>query len=93
MIAPTAATQIGSRYGIPIETITSREFYFPVASAGSNVIGCVGSIDSAMTLDTGQMLVDSEIVGLVLRALQGVTVNSETLALEVINRVQPENIS
>ena len=83
-----AAIQIGNRYGLPIEGVTRREFYFPVASAGLNLMGNPGSIDAAMTLDMTEMVIDNEILGMTFRALRGLTVNPETLALELIDRAR-----
>jgi trimethylamine--corrinoid protein Co-methyltransferase len=81
-----AALQIGNRYGIPCESVTRREFYFPVASAGLNLIGNPGSIEAAMTLDMAEMVMDNEMLGMTFRALRGMQVDSETLALDVIDR-------
>jgi len=86
LIMAMAALQIGNRYGMPVESVTRREFYFPVASAGLNLIGNPGSIEAAMTLDMAEMVVDNEMLGMTFRALREMQVNSETLALEVIDR-------
>ncbi|MFQ6066707.1 MAG: trimethylamine methyltransferase family protein [bacterium] len=62
----------------------------PVALAGANFIhDAAGLIEFALTASYEQYVIDNEIIGMVERALRGIEVNEETLALEVIDRVGP----
>ena len=62
----------------------------PVALAGANFIhDAAGLLEFAITASYEQYVIDNEIIGMVTRALQGIKVNSETLALEVIEKVGP----
>jgi trimethylamine--corrinoid protein Co-methyltransferase len=55
--------------------------------AGANTIFGMGMLDMGMTLSYQQLLVDHEIARMILRTVQGIPVNSEHLALEVISQV------
>lgn len=57
------------------------------ALAGSNLIHLSsGMLESILTVSYEQVVIDNEIAGMVLRALQGIEVSAETLATEVILR-------
>lgn len=61
-----------------------------VGMAGANFIhDAVGLLEFCMTVSYEKCIIDNEIVGEVMRVLQGVEVNPETLALEVTRRVGP----
>jgi len=61
-----------------------------VALAGANYIhDAAGQLESALTVAYEQYVIDNEIIGMVLRALTGITVNDDTLALDVIGKVGP----
>jgi len=60
------------------------------ALAGSNYIrDSVGGLGSTMTVSYEKIAIDSEILGMVSRALEGIEVSDETLAVDVINKVGP----
>ncbi len=59
------------------------------AVTGSNVIYGMGMLEMGMTMSYEQLLIDEEIVRMVRRVLQGIPVNKETIALDVIKAVGP----
>ena len=59
------------------------------ALAGGNMIYGMGMIEMGMTMSYGQLLIDAEIVRMIRRVMQGIAVNDETLAAEVIKAVGP----
>lgn len=56
---------------------------------GSNVIYGMGMLEMGMTMSYEQLLMDQEFVKMVRRVLQGIAVNRDTLALDVIKAVGP----
>lgn len=61
-----------------------------VAMAGANYIhDTAGLLDFALTMSYEKVIIDNEINGMVLRALRGITVNPEHLALDVIREMGP----
>ncbi len=54
---------------------------------GSNIIYGMGMIELGMTLSYGQLVMDAEIVRMIRRVLQGMVVDADTLAYEVIKSV------
>ncbi len=61
-----------------------------VGMAGANFIhDAVGLLEFCMTVSYEKCVIDNEIVGEVMRVLQGIEVNPETLALEVTRGVGP----
>lgn len=61
-----------------------------VGMAGGNFIhDAVGLLEFCMTASYEKFVIDNEIVGEVMRVLQGIEVNPETLALEVTRRLGP----
>ena len=61
-----------------------------VALAGGNFIhDAAGQLESAMTVAYEQYVIDNDIVGTVLRAVKGIEVSEETLAIDVIDKVGP----
>lgn len=63
---------------------------FPVALAGANYIhDAAGLLDFALTVSYEKYVVDNEIIGMVMRALQGIEVDDDTLAFDVIAEVGP----
>lgn len=61
-----------------------------VALAGGNYIHhAAGMLESMRTVAYEQYVIDNDIIGMALRALQGVEVNEDTLAAEVIEAVGP----
>lgn len=59
------------------------------ALTGSNVIYGMGMLEMGMTMSYEQLLIDQEIVRMIRRVLQGIPVNKETIALDVIQKVGP----
>lgn len=60
------------------------------ALAGSNFIhDAAGLMEFALTVCDEKYVVDNEILGMVMRAVQGIEVNEQTLALDLIKSVGP----
>jgi trimethylamine--corrinoid protein Co-methyltransferase len=59
------------------------------ALGGLNLIHDVGYIDNAMACSPAQLVLGNESIGMAKRFLQGIKVNTETLAREVIQEVGP----
>jgi len=59
------------------------------ALAGANVIYGLGMIESGITFDYGQLVMDNEFAGMIKHAVRGITVNDETLSVDIINEVGP----
>ncbi|MFQ5836172.1 MAG: trimethylamine methyltransferase family protein, partial [bacterium] len=101
----TAAAQLAQYYDIPFYAWAGlTESKIPdvqagyekatgallVGLAGANYIhNAAGMLDSTTTVAYEQYVIDNEIIGMVMRALKGIEVNEETLALEVIDKVGP----
>ena len=101
----TAAAQLAQYYDIPFYAWAGlTESKIPdvqagyekatgallVGLAGANYIhNAAGMLDSTTTVAYEQYVIDNEIIGMVMRALKGIEVNEETLALEVIDTVGP----
>jgi trimethylamine--corrinoid protein Co-methyltransferase len=61
-------------------------FTFLPALAGANVLAGAGHLEQGLVISFVQLLIDDEIHGIVNRALAGLEVNQETLALDAIAR-------
>jgi trimethylamine--corrinoid protein Co-methyltransferase len=59
--------------------------------AGANVIYGLGMLESGITFDFGQLVMDNEFAGMIKYAVNGIPVNDETLAVDVIREVGPFN--
>ncbi|MGD8621922.1 MAG: trimethylamine methyltransferase family protein [Anaerolineales bacterium] len=60
------------------------------ALAGSNFIHhAAGMLEDMSTVAYEQFVIDNETLGMTMRALEGIEVNDETLAVEVIDKVGP----
>ena len=59
------------------------------ALAGSNIIYGMGMLEMGMAMSYEQLLIDAEIVRMIRRIMQGIAVNDETLAVDVIKAVGP----
>jgi len=57
------------------------------ALAGSNVIYGLGMLEMGITFDLAQLVLDNEIAGMIKYALNGIPVNDETLAVDVIKEL------
>jgi len=63
----------------------------PVALAGANYIhDAAGLLEFALTVGYEQYVIDNEIIGMVMRALKGIEVSEDTLALDIIDKVGPK---
>ncbi len=63
-----------------------------VALAGGNYIHhAAGMLESMLGVSYEKFVIDNDIIGMALRALRGIDVNDETLALDVIKEVGPGN--
>jgi len=61
-----------------------------VALAGANFIhDAAGLMEFAMTVCKEKYVIDNEIIGMAMRAVKGIEVNEETLALKTIRKVGP----
>jgi len=59
------------------------------ALAGANMIYGLGMLESGITFDYGQLLLDCEMARMIKFTIQGVTVNDYTLAVDVIKEIGP----
>ena len=84
-----AVGQLGHYYGIPTNENTLTNML--PALTGSNVIYGMGMMEMGMTMSYEQLLTDAEIVRMTRRILQGIPVNPDTMALDVIKAVGPAN--
>ena len=57
--------------------------------AGANLIYGAGMIESGVTMDLGQLVIDNELIAMIRQFAGGVTVNDETLAADEIHSVGP----
>jgi trimethylamine--corrinoid protein Co-methyltransferase len=62
---------------------------FMAALGGINCLFYPGAIESALTISLESLVIDNEICGMAYRALQGIEVNSDTLATSMIELVGP----
>jgi trimethylamine--corrinoid protein Co-methyltransferase len=58
--------------------------------AGANLIYGAGMFESGITFDYGQLLIDNEIASLIKRFVNGMPVNDETLAVDLIHEIGPK---
>jgi len=60
------------------------------ALAGSNFIhDAAGFIEFALTMSYEKLVIDNDIIGMAMRAVEGIKVNDETLAFDLIQQVGP----
>ncbi|TXT58402.1 MAG: hypothetical protein BAJALOKI2v1_380013 [Promethearchaeota archaeon] len=57
------------------------------AQSGINYITCAGTYESSLAEDLGLLVIDDELASIVKRALDGINVNENTLALEEIKKI------
>jgi trimethylamine--corrinoid protein Co-methyltransferase len=61
-----------------------------VALAGGNFIhDAAGFLEFCMTASYDKLVIDNEILGMVMRAVEGITVNDDTLAFDLIKKAGP----
>jgi len=104
-MANAAITQMAHFYQVPIYNsagmtesklpdiqagIEKTQSVIQVALAGSNFIHhAAGMLEDMSTIAYEQFVIDNEILGMAMRAVRGIEVNPETLALDAIDRVGP----
>jgi len=100
-----AITQLAHFYQIPIYNsagltdakipdvqagMEKAQSIIQVALAGANFIHhAAGLLEDMSTIAYEQFVIDNEMLGMAMRAVQGITVNEDTLAVEVIDQVGP----
>jgi trimethylamine--corrinoid protein Co-methyltransferase len=100
-----AASQLAHRYGLPIyatagmsdsKTIDAQAGFesaitsLLVALAGGNFIhDAAGFLEFCMCASLEKYVVDDEILGMVMRAVQGIEVSAETLAFDLLRQIGP----
>jgi len=104
-LVSTAITQLVRKlYEIPIEVLGPAtdskivdgqamiERVFPtlmVALAGANLIAGPGNLESSSTISPIQLAIDDDILGMIFRILDGILIDEDRLASEVIKQVGP----
>ncbi|MQY59260.1 MAG: hypothetical protein GH144_06605 [Clostridia bacterium] len=99
-----ATAQVAHFYNLPFQGGTGIDAKIPDAQAGYEralqVLSCalsgvnfihlsIGMIEQMLLASYEQCVIDNEILGATFRILQGMEVNSETLAMDVIKEVGP----
>ena len=100
-----AITQLAHFYRVPIYNsagmteakipdiqagIEKTQSVIQVALAGANFIHhAAGMLEDMSTIAYEQFVIDNEMLGMAMRAVRGIEVNDDTLALDVIDRVGP----
>ncbi|MDP7643660.1 MAG: trimethylamine methyltransferase family protein [Anaerolineales bacterium] len=99
-----ALAQIGRRYGIPshpefpmtdskaLDEQTAFEKAMSLvllAEAGANLISNGGALEVEKMWSPVQLVIDNELNGMVARIMDGITVDANTIALDVIKEVGP----
>ncbi len=97
-----ASAQLARHYGLPCRSVGATTeskladvqagvervaTLIPAVLSGVNFITCGGTLDSTMLESPALLALDDEICGMVLRLASGIAVDDETLALDVIRRV------
>jgi trimethylamine--corrinoid protein Co-methyltransferase len=57
------------------------------ALAGANLIYGLGMIEMGMTIDYGQLVMDNEFARMIKQVVQGIAVDDETLAVDVMHEI------
>ena len=57
--------------------------------AGANLIYGLGMIESGMTFDYGQLLMDNEFAQMIKKCVAGIPVDDETLSVDVVKEIGP----
>ena len=55
--------------------------------AGANLIYGLGMIEMGMTIDYGQLVMDNEFAKMIKLVVQGIPINDETLAVDIIHEI------
>ncbi|MFW9951936.1 MAG: trimethylamine methyltransferase family protein [Candidatus Thorarchaeota archaeon] len=62
------------------------------AQAGVNYITCAGTYEATLVEALELLVIDDDLAGMVKRALEGIVVNEETIALDVIKKVATSDV-
>jgi trimethylamine--corrinoid protein Co-methyltransferase len=104
-IISAANTQMAHYYDIPCRAVAGgtesktldmqcaaerMQTLLLTALGGANYITCVGTIESTTAGAHELAVIDNELIGQVKRAMDGIVVDENTLAMEVIRRVGPD---
>lgn len=99
-----ACTQLAHYYDIPCRVVAGgtesktldiqcgyerQRSLLLAAMAGANYITCVGTLESTLTGAHELAVIDNDLIGMVKRALDGIELTDDTLALDVIKKVGP----
>lgn len=60
-----------------------------VALAGADLVAAAGLLEDALTSSAEQLVIDNEILGMIFRAVRGIEMTPETIAVEPITEVGP----
>ena len=61
-----------------------------VALAGGNFIhDAAGFLEFCLTASYDKLVIDNEIIGMIMRAVEGITVNEDTLAFDLLKKIGP----
>ncbi len=104
-IGNAAITQLAHRYEVPIYNsagmtdsklpdiqagMEKAQSAIQVALAGANFIHhAAGMLEDMSTIAYEQFVIDNEMLGMAMRAVRGIEVDDDTLAVEAIDRVGP----
>ena len=104
-VCNAAITQLAHFYRVPIYNsagmteakipdiqagIEKTQSVIQVALAGANFIHhAAGMLEDMSTIAYEQFVIDNELLGIAMRAVRGIEVDDDTLALDVIDRVGP----
>ncbi len=92
--------QLGRRYGLPTmvdmystanepggECLAEKSLFY-LAYANADMIGGTGGIEDGKTFSFEQQVIDAELANMYNRLMQGIEVNDETLAIDLIDKVK-----
>ena len=103
-LADVVLSQLSLRYKLPvfgtagatdskvIDAQAGAEWAYSLlacALAGTNLIHDVGYMESGLSGSLEALVICNDIIGMVKRIISGFEINEETLALDIINRVDP----
>lgn len=105
LLSLVAFNQVWRRYGIPVNAAipgpsSSKRIDFQcgyekatgtllAALSGSSIVMMAGGVYGELAFHPVQAILDNDIAGMVGRFLDGITVNDETMAIDLINQVGP----
>jgi trimethylamine--corrinoid protein Co-methyltransferase len=99
-----ASVQLAARYRLPSDVYglyTDSKFLgeqtafeksmigLVPALAGATFLSGAGAIEGVVTASPEQLVIDNEILGMIFRAARGIDVDSETLAVSIIEKIGP----